>query len=105
MTVTPQKLGAIIKRTGIRKSETRRGNSYRYHTEGYELTRQYGKGNYILSYYSRLTLARPSEAETEAYYQRMHEAFSLVSRALAAADIHHFIDNGMVYISLEEENN
>lgn len=102
MTVTPQALGALIKRTGIKKSETRRGTSYRYHTEGYELTRQHGK-NYAFNYYRRLTLALPSEAESEAYYQRMHEAFSLVSRALTAAEISHYTDGGVIWISLEEE--
>jgi hypothetical protein len=99
MTVTPQALGSLIKRTGILKSADRKGNSYSYHTEGYTLTRQAGT-NYTFNYYPRLQLARPSEAQEQAFNDRMHHAFSVVKQALEAKGIYFYADNGCLWIDL-----
>jgi hypothetical protein len=102
MTVTPQALGSLIKRTGIMKSADRKGNSYNYHTEGYTLTRQYGK-KYTLHYYPRLQLARPSEAQEQAFATRRAEAYEKITQALASKGIKFSIENGTLWIELEAE--
>lgn len=80
--MTPQQLGAIIKKTGVRKSEDRKGNFYNYHTEGYSLVREYPKNRYSLRYYQRLQLARESEAQEQAFQERKREAFEVIEKAL-----------------------
>ena len=101
-TVTPQALGALIKRTGVRKSASKRGNSYNYHTEGYQLTRQYG-GRYTLNYYARLQMALPSDQERESFNARREQALSLIGKALADKGISHELRDGTLWISLESE--
>lgn len=100
MTITPQALGSLIKRTGVMKSADRKGNSYNYHTEGYTLTRQSGK-RYTFNYYPRLQLARPSEAQEQAFNERMHHAFSVVKQALESKGVHFYADRGCLWIDLE----
>lgn len=101
-TITPQALGSLIKRTGIKKSADKKGNFYNYHTEGYQLTRQYG-GRYTLDYYARLQMARPSDYEREAFQARRDEAFRLVFEALTAKGISHEFRDGTLWIDLTRE--
>lgn len=79
--ITPQALGAIIKRTGVTKSASRKGNFYNYNTEGYRLTRQYD-GRYTVEYYARLELVRRTDSEQARFYERQEQAFNLIIKAL-----------------------
>jgi hypothetical protein len=100
MTITPQALGSLIKRTGVMKSADRKGNSFNYHTEGYSLTRQWGY-KYTLNYYSRLSLARPTEGQEQAFQARQAEAFDKITQALEAKGIRYTIDGSTIWIYLE----
>jgi hypothetical protein len=100
MTVTPQALGSLIKRTGIMKSADRKGNSYNYHTEGYTLTRQAGN-RYTVDYYPRLQLARPSEAQEQEFMTRRSVALATISKALAGKGITFYIKDTTIWVELE----
>ena len=100
MTTTPQALGSLIKRTGVMKSADRKGNSYNYHTEGYTLTRQYGK-KYTVDYYPRLQLARNSEAQELAFQARREEALATIAQALTAKGISCELKGRTLWIELE----
>lgn len=99
---TPQALGAIIKRTGIIKSEQRKGNFYGYNTEGYALTRQYGK-RYTVNYYARMQMARETEVQREAFLKRETEALAKIKQTLADKGIKYEIQDGTLWINLEEK--
>lgn len=101
MTITPQALGSLIKRTGVMKSADRKGNSYNYHTEGYTLTRQYGN-RYTLDYYPRLQLAR-SEAQELAFLDRRAVALATISKALGSKGITFYIKDNTIWIDLGAE--
>jgi hypothetical protein len=103
MTMTPQALGSLIKRTGILKSDDRKGNSYSYHTEGYTLTRQAGT-KYTFNYYPRLQLALRTEAQEQAFNDRMQHAFSVVKQALESKGIYYYVDGGCLWIDLGATN-
>jgi len=102
MTITPQALGALIKRSGVMKSADRKGNSYNYNTEGYSLTRQAGQ-KYTLNYYRRLQLARPTEAQELAFQARHAEALDTIAKALAAKGITFTLDGSTLWIDLEDK--
>ena len=97
--MTPQALGAMIKRTGIRKAESRKGNFYNYHTEGYTLTRQYGK-QYTFEYVGRLQMAMRTEAEREQLAERRREALAQVLRLLSDKGIQTKLDETTLWITL-----
>lgn len=101
-TITPQALGSLIKRTGIKKSADKKGNFYNYHTEGYSLVRQHGQ-RYTVNYYSRLQMARPSEQERESFQARRDAAFCLIFQALSAKGISHEFRDGTLWIDLAQE--
>ena len=101
-TITPQALGSLIKRTGVKKSIDKKGNFYNYHTEGYRLTRQYGS-DYTVEYYRRLEMARPTEQDQERFQARREEAFRLIAEALTAKGISHEFTDGTLWVSLELE--
>jgi hypothetical protein len=98
----PQTLGAIIKRTGILKSQQRKGNMYNYSTEGYTLTRQYD-GRYIFDYYGRLELARRTESQEHALNERRREAVHKVLTVLGERGIPTLLDGMTIYITLPTE--
>jgi hypothetical protein len=98
----PQTLGAIIKRTGILKSQQRKGNMYNYSTEGYTLTRQAGNV-YTFDYYGRLELARRTESQEHALNERRREAVSKVLRALEDKGIPTLLDGLTIHITLPTE--
>lgn len=100
MSITPQALGSLIKRTGVMKSADRKGNSFNYHTEGYTLTRQWGY-KYTIEYYPRLSLARPTEGQEQAFRARQVEAFDKITQALEAKGIRYTLDGGTIWIYLE----
>lgn len=97
----PQALGAMIKRTGIRKSESRKGNFYNYHTEGYTLTRQYRK-QYTFEYVGRLQMAMKTESEREQLAERRREALAQVLRLLTDKGIRTRLDETTLWIMLED---
>ena len=101
-TITPQALGALIKRTGARKAQSKQGNFYNYHTEGYTLTRQYG-GRYTVEYHGRLQMARRTEAEWQAISERRNEAFRLIAEALTAKGITYELQDETLWINLENK--
>jgi hypothetical protein len=98
--MTPQALGAMIKRTGITKSASRKGNFYNYHTEGYRLTRQYGN-KYIFDYVGRLELARRTEAEWARLAEKRNEAMQKVLTLLESKGIKAEILDDTLWITLE----
>ena len=98
--MTPQALGAMIKRTGITKSASRKGNFYNYYTEGYRLTRQHGN-KYTFDYVGRLELARRTEAEQERLAERRSEAMQKVLTLLESKGIKVEISDGTLWITLE----
>lgn len=98
--MTPQALGAMIKRTGITKSASRKGNFYNYYTEGYRLTRQYGN-KYTFDYVGRLELARRTEAEQERLAERRREALEKVLRLLQDKGIKTELSETTLWIDLE----
>jgi len=83
MDMTPQALGTLIKKTGVRKSESKRGNSFRYHTEGYSLNNQ-GKGSYYLTYYSRLSLVRETPEAEKSFNERKEQGLKVIFDTLQA---------------------
>ena len=99
-----QQLGKIIKGAGIMKSQSRKGNMYNYHTEGYELTRQYGN-RYSFNYYGRLQLARLTESQEQALNERRREAISTVLRLLSDKGIPTELDGTTIFITLPQEDN
>lgn len=101
--MTPQALGALIKRTGITKSQSKKGNSYNYYTEGYTLTRQYGN-RYSFSYCGRLQLARETESQIQSLNERKAEAFAKAEQALKDKGIRYTLDVHHIMIELEEGN-
>jgi diphthamide synthase (EF-2-diphthine--ammonia ligase) len=101
MTVTPQALGSLIKRTGIMKSQSKKGNSYNYHTEGYTLTRQYGK-RYTFEYWGRLQLSILSPSQQDALNERRREALSTVLRVLSEKGISTRLEGTTLWIILED---
>lgn len=98
--MTPQALGAMIKRTGIRKSKSRKGNFYNYYTEGYTLTRQHAN-KYTFDYVGRLELARRTEAEQERLAERRREALEKVLRLLQDKGIKTELSETTLWIDLE----
>lgn len=98
----PQQLGTIIKGTGILKSQSRKGNMYNYHTEGYTLTRQYGN-IYSFDYYGRLELARRSEAQEQALQERRQEAVAKVLKVLEDRGIVTELKGSTIFITLPTE--
>jgi hypothetical protein len=103
MTITPQALGSLIKRTGILKSADRKGNSYRYHTEGYTLTRQSGD-RYIIEYYPRLQLGIRTESQELAFQTRRTEALATITEALASKGITFYTESESLWIDLGATN-
>lgn len=99
MTVTPQALGSLIKRTGVLKSADRKGNSYNYHTEGYTLTRQHGN-RYTVDYYPRLQLALRSESQEQAFQARRQQALDTIVQALTAKGISCELQGSTLWIEL-----
>lgn len=99
-----QQLGRIIKSTGIMKCESRKGNMYNYHTEGYELTRQAGN-QYSFNYYGRLQLARLTEGQENALNERRREALSKVLAVLGERGIPTELDGTTIFITLPQEEN
>jgi hypothetical protein len=84
--MTPQALGALIKRTGVRKSENRKGNHFNYHTEGYSLSNQ-GQGVYSLSYYSRLSLVRETPEAEQSFNERQAQGLKTIFETLQAKGV------------------
>jgi len=84
--MTPQALGALIKRTGVRKSESRKGNHFNYHTEGYSLSNQ-GGGVYSLSYYSKMSLVRETPEAEKSFNERQEQGLKTIFEALQAKGI------------------
>lgn len=101
MTVTPQALGSLIKRTGVLKSHTKKGNSYNYHSEGYTLTRQYGK-RYTFEYWGRLQLSILSPSQQQALDERRREALATVLRVLTDKGISTRLEGTTLWIILED---
>lgn len=79
--ITPQKLGGILKSTGVRKSKNKKGNFYNYNTEGYRLNRQWA-GRYTIDYVKELRLSIMTDREHESFMQRQSEALSEIAKAL-----------------------
>jgi hypothetical protein len=100
MTITPQTLGSLIKRTGIMKSENRKGRMYDYHTEGYTLERQYD-GRYRFTYIGRLELVIRNEAQEQRLAERRREALSTVLSLLSSKGITTELSGTDIYITLE----
>jgi hypothetical protein len=98
--MTPQALGAMIKRTGITKSASRKGNFYNYHTEGYTLTRQHSN-KYTFDYVGRLQMAIRTEAEQERLAERRREALEKVLRLLQDKGIKTELSETTLWITLE----
>lgn len=96
----PQTLGALIKRTGVMKSENRKGNFYNYNTEGYSLTRQYGN-RYTVNYYQRLTLGSMSDSQRESFNERRENGLALITQALEDKGIKVTRDGDTLWIELE----
>jgi predicted DNA-binding WGR domain protein len=101
MATTPQALGAMIKRTGIMKSQDRKGNMYNYHTEGYSLVRQYGK-RYTFNYYGRLQMARLTEAQEQALNERRRDALNKVLNLMMEKNIRTELEGTTLIITLED---
>jgi len=99
--MTPQALGAMIKRTGIMKAQDRKGNMYNYHTEGYRLTREYGN-RYSFNYYGRLQMARLTEAQEQALNERRREALNKVLNLMMEKNIQTELDGTTLIITLED---
>lgn len=85
--MTPQQLGAIIKRTGVRKAQYRRGRSFPYWTEGYVLDRGYPRNKYHLKYRGETTLALRDEFQRERLDQRAREGMEKIRAALLAKGV------------------
>ena len=101
--MTPQQLGALIKRTGIRKSARRKGRMYSYNTEGYRLERQYPGNRYTLDYRGETTLAPRSDWERERIAGRERELFDKVTAILLEKGIACEEREGSLWITLPVE--
>ena len=101
--MTPQQLGALIKRTGVRKSQNRKGRFYAYNTEGYELQRGWPKNQYHLTYRGETTLARETEHQLQRLDERRTAGIAVIRAALIAKGITVEDNGGGLLITLEEE--
>ena len=79
--ITPQRLGSIVKSSGVRKSRDKKGNFYNYNTEGYRVNRQWA-GRYTIDYVKELRLAIMTDREHESFLLRESEALTTIAKAL-----------------------
>jgi hypothetical protein len=79
--ITPQRLGSIVKSSGVRKSRDKKGNFYNYHTEGYRLNSHW-KGRYTIEYVKELRLSIMTDSERDNFEQRKNEALSVIAKSL-----------------------
>lgn len=101
--ITPQRLGAIIKKTGVRKAVYRKGRMYPFWTEGYHLDRHH-TDVYTLSYDKETTLSRMSDWAHERFRETQAGALSTICSALSAHGIKWEIDgSNTVWITIPQE--
>lgn len=97
--LTPQRLGSIVKSSGVRKSKNKKGNFYNYHTEGYRLERHW-KGRYTIEYVKELRLTIMTDSERQRFEQRQGEALTAIANALTAKGLTFEKDNETITIYL-----
>lgn len=85
--ITPQRLGSIVKSSGVRKSKNKKGNFYNYNTEGYRVNRQWK--SYTIDYVKELRISMMTDSERERFEQRHNEALETIAKTLT--------DKGLVF--------
>lgn len=100
--ITPQRLGSIVKASGVRKSKSKKGNFYNYNTEGYRVNRQWK--SYSIDYVKELRLSMMTDRERESFEQRRTEAIATIAKTLTDKGLSFELNNDEITIYLTQNN-
>lgn len=100
--ITPQRLGSIVKASGVRKSKSKKGNFYNYNTEGYRVNRQWK--SYSIDYVKELRLSIMTDRERESFEQRRTEAIATIAKTLTDKGLSFKLNNDEITIHLAQNN-
>lgn len=98
--ITPQRLGSIVKASGVRKSKSKKGNFYNYNTEGYRVNRQWK--SYSIDYVKELRLSMMTDRERESFEQRRTEAIATIAKTLTDKGLSFELNNDEITIYLTQ---
>lgn len=98
--ITPQRLGSIVKASGVRKSKSKKGNFYNYNTEGYRVNRQWK--SYSIDYVKELRLSIMTDRERESFEQRRTEAIATIAKTLTDKGLSFELNNDEITIYLTQ---
>jgi hypothetical protein len=99
--ITPQRLGSIVKASGVRKSKNKKGNFYNYNTEGYRIDRHW-KGRYTIEYLKELRFTIMTEGERDSFERREKEALSAIAKTLTDKAIKFEVEGDTITLYLAQ---